>query len=45
MAFCGVSFTAALNRINIMQRTRLAITTFVSAFAAGACQRVSHSQQ
>jgi len=35
MAFCGVSLPAALNRIRIMQRTRLAMTTFVSAFAAG----------
>jgi hypothetical protein len=35
MAFCGVSLPAALNRIKIMQRTRLAISTFFSALAAG----------
>ena len=28
MAFCGVSLPAALNRIKIMHRARLAITTF-----------------
>jgi hypothetical protein len=36
IALCRVSFPAALKRIRIMQRTRLAMTTFVSAFAPGA---------
>ena len=43
-AFRGLSLEAALNRIKIMQRTKLAITTPVSPLCDRRSSRTSHSR-